>query len=390
MESMGWKIIGGADDFEIEAETRKQPKGGYMYFYMAECKRIKEDGTQSGSVTKDVRSKWNSMSDAEKEPYITQSRNDSKEYKERRKAHENKTNLNGRVTIILSKHLKLKVLLNEMSSSAALDILKEFGAIKLPDEVVQRRKASKSPLKIMTEADASLIRQNGLSDELLEQLPNRWERLGDIIVFPISSFRDPGRVAANGTRDSTLEILVGDSGWVDHRENGILYSFDAIKCMFSWGNLSEKIRMANLDSTDAVIVDLFAGIGYFVFPFLIRFDKGVPDRVCLGLIPSSEGSWLTAVRALRTGPVSEPVMLPVHWFNRSNRSNRSEGGILHVHGNAKDAEEELWANHVSKSISEFARCEGRCWGVIIDHAERVKWYAPHIRHLVADVRCRQI
>ncbi|XP_039008881.1 tRNA wybutosine-synthesizing protein 2/3/4-like [Hibiscus syriacus] len=102
-----------------------------------------------------------------------------------------KTNLNGRVTIILSKHLKLKVLLNEMSSSAALDILKEFGAIKLPDEVVQRRKASKSPLKIMTEADASLIRQNGLSDELLEQLPNRWERLGDIIVFPISSFRDP-------------------------------------------------------------------------------------------------------------------------------------------------------------------------------------------------------
>ncbi|KAE8728108.1 Mitogen-activated protein kinase-like protein D5 [Hibiscus syriacus] len=57
---------------------------------MAECKRMKGDGTQSGSVKKDVRSKWNSMSDAEKEPYITQSRNDSKEYKERRKAHENK------------------------------------------------------------------------------------------------------------------------------------------------------------------------------------------------------------------------------------------------------------------------------------------------------------
>ncbi|KAE8659758.1 tRNA wybutosine-synthesizing protein 2/3/4 [Hibiscus syriacus] len=257
-------------------------------------------------------------------------------------------------------------LLNEMSSSAALDVLKEIGAIKLPDEVVQKRKASKSPLKIMTEAVASLIRQKGLSDELLEQLPNRWERLGDIIVLPISSFRDPvwdsigeelwpiiakslnthrlarqGRVAANGTRDGTLEILVGDSGWVDHHENGILYSFDSTKCMFSWGNLSEKIRMANLDCTDAVIVDLFAGIGYFVLPFLVRAKaklvyacewnphaiealkrnieansvsdhciilegdnritapKGVADRVCLGLIPSSEGSWLTAVRALR-------------------------------------------------------------------------------------------
>ncbi|KAE8683392.1 hypothetical protein F3Y22_tig00111208pilonHSYRG00112 [Hibiscus syriacus] len=63
----------------------KQPKGGYMYFYMDECKRMKEDGTHS-----DVRSKWNSMSDAQKEPYITLSRNDSKEYKERRKEHEKK------------------------------------------------------------------------------------------------------------------------------------------------------------------------------------------------------------------------------------------------------------------------------------------------------------
>ncbi|XWS12833.1 hypothetical protein CRYUN_Cryun37aG0124200 [Craigia yunnanensis] len=325
-------------------------------------------------------------------------------------------------------------LLNEVSSSAALDILKEYGATKLPNGVVEARKASKSPLKIMTEAFASLIRHKGLSVKLLEQLPNRWERLGDIVVLPVSSFMDPvwdsigeelwpiiarslntcrlarqGRVAPNGTRDSTLEILVGDSGWVAHRENGILYSFDATKCMFSWGNLSEKIRMANLDCTDAVIVDLFAGIGYFVLPFLVRAKakmvyacewnphavealkrnlqansvsdrciilegdnritapKGVADRVCLGLLPSSEGSWLTAVRALRT-----------------------EGGILHVHGNVKDTEEGLWTNHVSKSICEIARSEGHCWEVTIDHVERVKWYAPHTRHLVADVRCRQI
>lgn len=68
-----------------------------------------------------------------------------------------------------------------------------------------------------------------------------------------------------------MEILVGDNGWVDHHENGILYSFDSTKCMFSWGNLSEKIRMASSDCTDAVIVDLFAGIGYFVLPFLVRY-----------------------------------------------------------------------------------------------------------------------
>lgn len=179
--------------------------------------------------------------------------------------------------------------------------------------------------------------------------------------------------------------------------------------MFSWGNLSEKLRMAQMDCKDEVIVDLFAGIGYFVLPFLVRAHaklvyacewnphaiealrhnlqsnsvaerciviegdnrntapKGVADRVCLGLLPSSECSWVTAVRALR-----------------------KEGGILHVHGNAKDSEEYQWTDHVSKSIYEIARSEGYCWEVTIEHVERVKWYAPHIRHVVADVRCKQI
>ncbi|KAK1557073.1 hypothetical protein Q3G72_017427 [Acer saccharum] len=116
-----------------------------------------------------------------------------------------------------------------------------------------------------------------------------------IVVLPVTAFKDPawdsigdelwpiiakslntsrlarqGCVAPTGTRDSTLEILVGDNGWVNHCENGILYSFNATKCMFSWGNLSEKHRMARLDCTDEVIVDLFAGIGYFVLPFLVR------------------------------------------------------------------------------------------------------------------------
>ena len=68
---------------------------------------------------------------------------------------------------------------------------------------------------------------------------------------------------------------MGDSGWVSHCENGILYSFDATKCMFSWGNLSEKIRMANLDCTEAVIVDLFAGIGYFVLHAVFMIFYGL-------------------------------------------------------------------------------------------------------------------
>lgn len=64
---------------------------------------------------------------------------------------------------------------------------------------------------------------------------------------------------------------MGDNSWVNHRENGITYSFDATKCMFSSGNLSEKLRMSRLDCTNEIVVDLFAGIGYFSLPFLVKY-----------------------------------------------------------------------------------------------------------------------
>ncbi|XP_074579781.1 tRNA wybutosine-synthesizing protein 2/3/4 [Curcuma longa] len=324
--------------------------------------------------------------------------------------------------------------INEISVSKALNVLLACGVSLVTDDVPCNKKLGKSPQKMMKELVCSLLTQKGMSLQLLQQLPTRWEHLGDIVVLPKSAFTDhiwdsireevwplvakslnaqrlarQGQISPTGTRDSTLELLLGDNGWVTHQENGIIYSFDATRCMFSSGNLSEKRRMGALDCADEVVVDLFAGIGYFVLPFLVKAKaklvyacewnphaikalqhnvhansvasqciilegdnhitapKGVANRVCLGLLPSSECSWDVAVRALR-----------------------HEGGILHVHGNVKDCEEDSWSDHVVQSISSIAQAEGLLWDVSIQHLERVKWYAPHIRHLVADVRCKQL
>ncbi|KAK3127155.1 hypothetical protein QOZ80_7AG0569120 [Eleusine coracana subsp. coracana] len=327
-----------------------------------------------------------------------------------------------------------KLVGDNLSLQKALEILLSFHGSFLKDELAISRKPSKSPQVIMKELVSLLLEKKGMPPQLLEQLPARWETLGNIIILPKTCFKDSlwesiseelwplvakalgaqrlarqGKIMPNGTRDSTLELLVGDNGWVTHHENGIFYSLDATKCMFSSGNRSEKLRMGQLNCRDEVVVDLFAGIGYFVLPFLVKANaklvyacewnphalvalrrnvsdnhvadrcivlegdnrvtapKGVADRVSLGLLPSSECSWATAVAALRV-----------------------EGGILHIHGNVNDSDETSWLEHVVESISNVARAHGLSWSVIVEHVERVKWYGPHIRHLVVDVRCRPI
>ncbi|KAJ1700928.1 hypothetical protein LUZ63_000707 [Rhynchospora breviuscula] len=314
------------------------------------------------------------------------------------------------------------------------EILISCGGSLERDKLSINRKGPKSPQNLMRELVKPLLERSGMPLEFLEQLPTRWEQLGDMVVLPKNSFKDPqwdliakelwpivanslgtqrlarqGSVMPTGTRDSGLELLVGSDGWVTHHENGISYSLDATKCIFSWGNRSEKLRIAALDCINEVIVDLFAGIGYFVLPFLVKSHaklvyacewnpnaltalrrnlldnlvadqcivlegdnritapKGVADRVCLGLLPSSEGSWITAVRALR-----------------------AEGGTLHVHGNVNDSEEGTWPDYVVQSITTISQNEGLPWHVNVQHVERVKWYGPHILHLVVDVKCRRI
>ena len=139
-------------------------------------------------------------------------------------------------------------------------------------------------------------------------------------------------------------------------EQGIRQSFDLTKVMFSRGNISEKIRFGKLVQRGERVLDLYGGIGYFTLPALVHggadhvvvcewneyalqalkfnlHDNGVADRstvyagdcraiveendlvdqfdrVSLGLLPSSEGGWGTAVKAL----------------------HRSTGGWLHIHG----------------------------------------------------------
>ena len=46
----------------------------------------------------------------------------------------------------------------------------------------------------------------------------------------------------------------GESSLIIQRENGVKYQYDLAKNMFSRGNISEKVRFANFDVTNEIII----------------------------------------------------------------------------------------------------------------------------------------
>ena len=88
----------------------------------------------------------------------------------------------------------------------------------------------------------------------------------------------------------------------------------------------------------------------------------VADRVLLGLIPTSEMSWATGVRALK-----------------------ASGGWMHIHENVAEGEEQVMAEKICAALTSEATALGRSWSVRVEHTEKVKPYSPRVNHLVYDV-----
>ena len=196
-------------------------------------------------------------------------------------------------------------------------------------------------------------------------------------------------------------ILLGDDDWVIRRESGVDYGYRMTLCMFSSGNVNERRRMGEVTQQEEIVVDLYAGIGYYTLPALVHGGaslvhacewnpeaikalewglesngvnercvvhegdskltsqslEGVADRVFLGLLPSSEDGLEAALRVLNT-----------------------DGGTLHIHGLAPSSNHSSWAERVCASVSAIRPGSSIGSGLV-----RVKSYAPHWDHVVLDL-----
>lgn len=93
-------------------------------------------------------------------------------------------------------------------------------------------------------------------------------------------------------------------------------------------------------------------------------DSFPPIRhVNCGLLPTSRGSWQTAIELM----------------------DRELGGWMHVHENFAVAEIEQNAEDVRRSLEDIALQDERPGTVKIEHINRLKSYAPGVMHCVIDV-----
>lgn len=301
-----------------------------------------------------------------------------------------------------------------------------------------------NPAQLMSSNISSWLEDLGIFEQrsiLINYIPNKWELLGDLALLPSNAFTQKewievlsnceetnkvqfwkvicdslgvnrlGRqqpISDDMMRTSQVELLLGEGGWVELLDHGVHFGFDATKVMYSSGNVTERHRIGNIDMKDEIVIDAFAGIGYYSLPMLVRSNvkhlhaceinpnsiealswaakknnvshkltihegdnkialanlRNISDRCHLGILPSSESVWKPALECLK-----------------------SDGGWLHIHMNVAEEKISSWAKETISKLKIISKELGRNWNIEVKNIEKVKWYAPRIRHVVLDVHC---
>ena len=315
------------------------------------------------------------------------------------------------------------------------------------DFIIEEEDYFQAPPPIDTHTNLRLALKNWFEEDstgnftMENNIPIKWEKFGDVALLAKDSF-EPGfiehvslhseskgavlwdaislalnvksigiqqPIANDAVRSSQAILLNSEDGWTEFLDNGVIFTLDVTKVMFSSGNITERHRIARMNMEDEIIVDCFAGIGYYCLHAIVNagakhihacemnpnsiqaLEKAlelnqieekltiypgdnqeslpkleyIADRVFLGLLPSSELVWEHAVNCLK-----------------------QTGGYLHIHMNVEEEKTPNWQKLTIEEINKFAKKKGRKLSVVSSHLEKVKWFAPRVRHVVLDLELR--
>lgn len=201
-------------------------------------------------------------------------------------------------------------------------------------------------------------------------------------------------------REPEVEIIVGEGTETIHRENKCGFKLDVSKIMWSKGNTTERKRMSLLPEDGEVIVDMFAGIGYFSIPMAVHSN---PNLIySLEINPISHGYLCENIKINKVEDVVKPILGNCREVAPQNVADRvlmgyigntheyldvamdvlKKGGTLHYHESVPD---NIKFKRPVERIISAAKKSGR-GEVEILNARIIKPYSPGVYHVVVDAK----
>jgi tRNA wybutosine-synthesizing protein 2 len=198
-------------------------------------------------------------------------------------------------------------------------------------------------------------------------------------------------------RKPEVELIWGEGTETIHKENKCFFKLDVSRVMWSKGNTAERIRVPNLVNDGEIVVDLFAGIGYFSVPIAVHSQ---PSKVyALEINPVSYHYLKENITLNRVDDIVEPFLGNCRDVAPQKVADRVLMGYI---GNTQDyldvAINTLRKGgviHYHESVPEklkFTRPVGRIKRVAMDREVEIlnqrviKKYAPGVYHVVIDAR----
>ena len=253
-------------------------------------------------------------------------------------------------------------------------------------------------------------------------LPKKWEKIGEVLIIKIPKelkkfSKDIAKIYADVLDCKTvLEDVGGISGEYRkpnvrflygnpncetiHIENGVRFKLDVSKIMFSSGNMDERIRMATISNSKEVVVDLFAGIGYFSIPMAVYSRpkkiyaceknqlayKYLCENIVLNHVTETVEPILGDNREVAPKNVANRVIMgyvkDTHkYLQTALDALYNKTGIIHYHEACPD---ELLPDKPIEKINKIAE-KNKIKAKILNF-KKVKSYAPGVTHVVLDVK----
>jgi tRNA wybutosine-synthesizing protein 2 len=266
-----------------------------------------------------------------------------------------------------------------------------------------------------------------LTEVELDLLPRGFQTIGKIMILKLnpallknkeviaqkcmeilpsikSVYLNNGKIEGTFRTPNSMEYIAGENNsMVMHKEHEVIYSFDFTKIMFSQGNLSERKYLATLVKEGEIIVDMFAGIGYFslsigkhskpnriysielnpdAFNYLVKNIK--LNHLENLIIPINGDSKEEVVKLSISGLRAHRVIMgifpaPKDFIKEALSIARDEGSIYHYEGvSEKNKYMDLF-----NDFDSIAKTQG--FGCRLLEKRFVKSYGPHLYHIVLDI-----